>query len=147
MVDGKQDTAGADGESFELFVNGTLMRGLALHGNLEGATFLREAETAPKYHVYSVDDRHPAMFEVEEGGVAVPGELYQVPRPVWERVKAEEPPNLYLGPVELSDGRQVPGILYPQALAEGVHRNISNWGGWRAYTAAQEQPLGREATQ
>ena len=48
--------------SFELFVNGTLMRGLELHGNLEGAKFLGEAQTAPTCRVYSIDDRHPGMF-------------------------------------------------------------------------------------
>ena len=48
--------------SFELFVNGTLMRGLELHGNLEGAKFLGEAQTAPTCRVYSIDDRHPGML-------------------------------------------------------------------------------------
>jgi gamma-glutamylcyclotransferase (GGCT)/AIG2-like uncharacterized protein YtfP len=45
--------------AFELFVNGTLMRGLALHGNLAGAEFLGVACTAPVYRLYSIDDRHP----------------------------------------------------------------------------------------
>ena len=35
--------------SKELFVNGTLMRGLALHKNLEGAEFLGAFNTAPVY--------------------------------------------------------------------------------------------------
>ncbi len=61
--------------SFELFVNGTLMRGLALHDNLEGAEFLGEAATEPVYRMYSIDDRHPGMFEVDDGGVSVKGEL------------------------------------------------------------------------
>ena len=122
--------------SFELFVNGTLMRGLALNGNLEGAEFLAETQTAPIYRVYSIDDRHPGMFEVAEGGVSVPGELYRVPADVWARVEAGEPPNLYKGPVRLVDGRVVDGILYPRELAEGRHRDISEYGGWRAYRAA-----------
>ena len=74
--------------AFELFVNGTLMRGLALHGNLAGAEFLGEARTAPIYRLYSIDDRHPGMFEVAEGGVAVAGEIYRVPDEVWRRVEA-----------------------------------------------------------
>src|SRR5581483_564539 len=69
----------------DLFVNGTLMRGLALHGNLDGAEFLGEARTAPIYRLYSIDDRHPGMFEVEQGGVAVAGELYRVPEAVLRR--------------------------------------------------------------
>jgi len=125
--------------AFELFVNGTLMRGLALHQNLAGADFLGDFETAPRYRVYSIDDRHPGMFEVSEGGVAVAGELYRVPDEVWQRVEAGEPPNLYKGPIMLSDGRVVDGILYPRELAEGRHRDISKYGGWREYWAARER--------
>ena len=125
--------------SFELFVNGTLMRGLALNKNLDGAEFLGEARTAPTYRVYSIGDVHPGMFEVEQGGVSVAGELYRVPDDVWARVEAGEPPNLYKGPVRLADGRVVDGILYPRDLAEGRHRDISEYGGWRAYRAARER--------
>ncbi|HEY7648115.1 MAG TPA: gamma-glutamylcyclotransferase [Methylomirabilota bacterium] len=121
--------------AFELFVNGTLMRGLALHANLAGAEFLGEAWTAPVYRLYSIDDRHPGMFEVSEGGVSVAGELYQVPDEVWRRVEAGEPPNLYRGRVKLADGREVWGILYPRELAEGRHRDISRHRDWRAYWA------------
>ena len=35
--------------AFELFVNGGLMRGLSLHANMEGAEFLEECATAPRY--------------------------------------------------------------------------------------------------
>ena len=121
----------------ELFVNGTLMRGLELHGNLEGAEFLGEFRTAPRYRPYSIDDRHPGMFEVEVGGVAIRGELYRLPDEVWRRVEAGEPPNLYRGPVRLEDGRVVDGILYPRELAEGRHPDISRHGGWREYLAAK----------
>ena len=63
----------------------------------------------------------------------MPGEMYRMPDEVWARVEAGEPPNLYKGPVKLSDGRVVDGILYPRELAEGHHRDISEYGGWRAY--------------
>ena len=121
-----------------LFVNGTLMRGLALHANLAGATFLGEVSTAPRYRLYSIADRHPGMFEVMQGGVAVHGELYHVPDAVWQQVKEREPPGLYRGRVHLADGREVDGILYPRELAEGRHRDISECGGWRAYTAVRK---------
>ena len=55
----------------ELFVNGGLMRGFALHGNLDGATFLREAVTARIYRLYSIIDEHPGLFEARAGGVSV----------------------------------------------------------------------------
>ncbi len=122
-----------DDEPFELFVNGTLMRGLALHGNLSGAEFLGAFRTVPRYRLYSIDDVHPGMFEVDSGGVSVAGELYRIPPEVWRRVEAGEPPGLYRGLVRLEDGREVWGILFPRELAEGRHRDISRFGDWRAY--------------
>jgi gamma-glutamylcyclotransferase (GGCT)/AIG2-like uncharacterized protein YtfP len=120
----------------DLFVNGTLMRGLALHANLAGAEFLEACRTAPRYRLYSIGDVHPGMFEVAEGGVSVEGELYRVPDEVLRRVEAGEPPGLYRGSVHLSDGRTVQGILYPRHLAEGIHRDISRFASWREYTSA-----------
>ena len=120
----------------ELFVNGTLMRGLALHHNLDGAEFLGAFRTAPIYRLYSIGDIHPGMFEVATGGVAVAGELYRMSDEVWRRVEQGEPPHLYRGPVRLADGRSVDGILFPRALAEGRHQDISAFGDWRAYIAS-----------
>jgi len=120
----------------ELFVNGTLMRGLALHHNLDGAEFVGAFRTAPKYRLYSIGDVHPGMFEVEAGGVSVAGEIYRMTDEIWRRVEAGEPAHLYRGPVRLSDGRSVDGILFPRALAEGRHSDISDFGDWRAYIAS-----------
>jgi gamma-glutamylcyclotransferase (GGCT)/AIG2-like uncharacterized protein YtfP len=125
--------------AFDLFVNGTLMQGLALHANLAGAEFLGPAQTVPRYRLYSIDDIHPGMFEVDEGGVSVAGEVYRVPDDVWARVEAGEPPGLYRGPVRLTDGREIDGILYPRELAEGKHRDISEFGDWRAYMNASRK--------
>lgn len=123
--------------AFELFVNGTLMRGLALHDNLDGAEFLGAFTTVPRYRLYSINDIHPGMFELDEGedgGVAVAGEMYRMSDETWARVEAGEPPHLYCGPVALDDGRTVNGILYPREHAEGKHKDISSYGDWRAYT-------------
>jgi gamma-glutamylcyclotransferase (GGCT)/AIG2-like uncharacterized protein YtfP len=117
----------------ELFVNGTLMRGLPLHGNLAGAEYLGTFRTAPIYRLFSIGDAHPGMYPVETGGVAVEGELYRVPEDVLRRVLAGEPPNLYLGTVHLEDGREVPGILYERSAMSDAARDISDYGGWRAY--------------
>jgi gamma-glutamylcyclotransferase (GGCT)/AIG2-like uncharacterized protein YtfP len=119
----------------ELFVNGTLMRGLKLHHNLDGATFLGAFRTTPVYRLYSIGDVHPGMFEVDAGGVSVAGEMYRMSDDTWRRVEEGEPPHLYKGPVKLADGRTVDGILFPRAEAEGKHKDISEFGDWRAYIA------------
>lgn len=116
-----------------LFVNGTLMRGLALHANLDGAMLLEESRTAPSYRLYSIDDRHPGMYWVQIGGVSVSGELYLLSDEVLERVLAGEPPGLYVGSIELADGRLVPGVLFDPALLRATDEDISAYGGWRAY--------------
>nr|WP_315597588.1 gamma-glutamylcyclotransferase [uncultured Cupriavidus sp.] len=120
-----------------LFVNGTLMRGLALHGNLDGAEFLGEFRTRPLYRIYSINDVHPGMFKVSEGGVSVAGEMYRMSDETWARVEAGEPPHLYCGPVELDDGQVVDGILYPQEQITAAHTDISSYGDWRAYMASK----------
>ena len=79
----------------ELFVNGTLMKGLKLHKNLDGAEFLGAFTTKPMYRLYSINDIHPGMFKVSEGGVAVRGEMYRMSDEIWRHVEEGEPPNLY----------------------------------------------------
>jgi gamma-glutamylaminecyclotransferase len=121
----------------ELFVNGTLMRGLALNKNLDGAEFLGEFVTEPCYRLFSINDVHPGMFEVAEGGVAVAGEMYRMSDEIWQRVESGEPPHLYCGPVKLDRGRTVDGILFPQEIAEASHMDISEYGDWRKYMASK----------
>jgi AGZA family xanthine/uracil permease-like MFS transporter len=120
-----------------LFVNGTLMRGLELHGNLAGSEFVQEVSTAPRYRVHTIGDVHPGMYEVGEGetGASIPGELYALPLEVLLKVIEGEPPGLYRGAVELEDGRVVPGILYDRTMAQ-EHPEITEYGGWRAYRAS-----------
>jgi len=122
--------------AIELFVNGTLMRGLTLHKNLDGANFLGEFHTLPIYRLYSIDDIHPGMFEVEEGGVSVAGEMYSMSDEIFQRVKNGEPSGLYFGDVKLNNGSTVKGVLFPRETAESNYKDISNFGDWRAYIAS-----------
>ena len=73
------------------------------------------------------------MHPVESGGVAVLGELYRLSEEVLERVTRWEPPGLFVGSVELVDGRVVPGVLFDPARLRPTDRDISEHGGWRAY--------------
>ncbi len=124
-------------ETVNLAVNGTLMRGLELNGNLlaVGATFVRETTTEPVYRLWSIDDRHPAMLRVGEGGVAIAVELWKVPVAGLATILLQEPPGLCIGKVRLCDGEVVLGVLGEPILCENKHE-ITQWGGWRAYTEA-----------
>ena len=127
---------------FDLFVNGTLMRGLALHANMGDSEFLGEFRTIPRYRLYSINDIHPGMFQLEDhekNGVAVIGELYHVSESTWLKIEAGEPPNLYRGEIMLENNRKVQGILYPRNLAENISLDISEYADWRAYRAASHQ--------
>ena len=124
-----------------LAVNGTLMRGLELNGNLlaAGARFVREATTRPEYRLWSIGDRHPAMLRVREGGAAIALEVWDVPAAGLAQILLQEPPGLCIGKVRLADGEETLGVLGEPALCEG-QREITRWGGWRAYCAAQARP-------
>ncbi|MCV7021595.1 glutamyl-tRNA amidotransferase [Mycolicibacterium aichiense] len=121
-----------------LAVNGTLMRGLKLSPNMAaaGATFLREATTEPVYRLWTINDEHPAMIRVTDGsGVGVAVEVWEVPAAGLAGILLKEPPGLSIGKVNLDDGTTVLGVIGEPALVEG-QREISEFGGWRAYTAA-----------
>ncbi len=108
-------------DAMPLAVNGTLMRGLELNGNLlaVGAVFLREDATAPLYRLWSIDDRHPAMQRVASGGVAVALEIWAVPPAGLAAVLLAEPPGLCIGKVRLRDGGEVLGVLGEASLCAG----------------------------
>ena len=120
-----------------LAVNGTLMRGLELNPNLvrAGATFVREDHTDACYRIWSIDDRHPAMMRTPGEGTAVAVEVWDVPMAGLAKVLLSEPPGLCIGKVALADGTVVLGVLGEPFLCAG-RREITEYGGWRAYTAA-----------
>jgi hypothetical protein len=122
-----------------LAVNGTLMRGLELNPNLlaVGATFVREDETEACYRLWSIDDRHPAMLRTPGEGTRVALEVWDVPLAGLAQVLLSEPPGLAIGKVLLRDGGVVLGVLGEPFLCEG-QREITAFGGWRAYVARSE---------
>ena len=121
-----------------LAVNGTLMRGLELNPSMidAGAVFVRETTTAPSYRLWSIDDRHPAMIRVASGGVPVAVEVWAVPPEGLAKILVQEPPGLCIGKVKLADGEEVLGVIGEPLLVEG-QREISSYGGWRAYIATK----------
>ena len=122
-----------------VFICGSALKGQPDHGNLQSATFLGEAKTAAKYRFHSVKDGwHPGVYEVEAGGISISGELYQLTAEQYDYLVSTEPPDMYPAEVRLAEGGVAIAMLYPQTLIE-EHGwpDISSYGGWAAYKAAQ----------
>ena len=121
--------------SVPLFVNGEGMRGGSVHHSIADHPFLGAARTAPIYRFYSVGDRFPALWPVDEGGVSVVGELYDVPlTTLRERFIPAEPEELELSVIQLADGSSaVAVVLRPNYLDSAELIDISDGDGWRAY--------------
>ena len=119
-------------DTLDLAVNGTLMRGLELNGNLlsVGAIFVREAKTEPAYRIWSINDRYPAMIRVREGGNAIAVEVWRVPVASLGTILLQEPPGLCIGKVRLIDGEVVLGVLGEPISCEN-QPEITQYGGWR----------------
>jgi len=121
-----------------LAVNGTLMRGLELNGNLTavGARFLRDASTVAEYRLWSIGDRHPAM-------------LARPRRRRRDRARGVERAG---GGTRLAAARRAPGSASARSASRMATRRsassasrscargsgeITTFGGWRAYVAAR----------
>jgi hypothetical protein len=124
----------------KLAVNGTLMRGLKLNGNLvkAGAVFVKEAMTEPCYRLWSIDDIHPAMKKVLEGGESVEVEVWDVPAVGLAGILLQEPLGLCIGLVKLADGEAVLGVIGEDFLIRSRGKEITSYGGWRSYMAGPE---------
>jgi allophanate hydrolase len=115
-------------------IYGTFMRGQPGHANLDRARFVDSVETAPRYRLFEVDGRWPALIE-DEDGVTIAAELYEIDEPHLARLAELEPPGWNRGPVELADGRRAEAFLGEQSLhARGC--DVSEHGGWAAYRAS-----------
>jgi gamma-glutamylaminecyclotransferase len=121
----------------QFFICGSALRGQPDHQNLLGATFVREAKTAPRYRLHSVRDQHPGIYEVPSGGISIAGEIYEMTDEQHAHLMAGEPPDLYESPIVLEDGSKVNAMIYPQKLIEErKFKDISQFGGWAAYKAS-----------
>jgi allophanate hydrolase len=134
----------ADGEA-AVAVVGAHLSGLPLNGELRalGGRLLESAKTAPDYRLYALSDTtppKPGLLRVEHGkGVAVEVEVWALPLEAFGRFADAVPPPLSIGTLALSDGRAVKGFLVEAAAAAGA-RDISSFGGWRAFLAREKTP-------
>ena len=124
---------------FRLAVAGAHLRGQPLNHQLTdlGARLLRAAETAPRYRLYRLPTTppKPGLVRVQSGGVAVAVEVWEMPEAAFGTFFRAVTPPLAIGTVELADGDMVPGFVCEAYAADGA-RDISSFGGWRAFLAA-----------
>jgi allophanate hydrolase len=75
------------------------------------------------------------MLRVEPGkGSAISLEIWSLPPAAFGEFVAAIPAPLSIGSIRLADGRSVKGFIVEAAGVEGA-RDISSFGGWRAYMA------------
>jgi allophanate hydrolase len=125
----------------KLAVVGAHLAGMPLHWQLASrdAALVRRCKTAPAYRLYAMAGGappKPALAHVGDGGAAVEVEVYELDVAAFGSLVAEVPPPLAIGTVELEDGSQVKGFVAEPRALDGAE-DITAFGGWRAYIAAQ----------
>ncbi len=131
--------AGVRGDEIPIAVVGAHLSGMALNGELKtlGGRLLEAARTAPDYKLYALDTTppKPGMLRVERGtGSAIELEVWALPAAAFGNFVAAVPPPLSIGTIRLADGRAVKGFIVEAADVNGA-REISTFGGWRAFMA------------
>ena len=131
------------GDDLAIAVVGAHLSGMALNGELTalGGRLLEAAVTAPDYQLFALPTTppKPGMLRVESGtGAAIALEVWALSPAAFGQFVAAIPPPLSIGTIKLSDGRSVKGFLVEAAAVRGA-RNISAFGGWRAYIAKTQK--------
>jgi allophanate hydrolase len=127
------------GNDIAIAVVGAHLSGMALNGELRtlGGRLLEAAVTAPDYKLYALPTTppKPGMLRIEPGkGSAIELEIWALPPAAFGAFVAAIPPPLGIGTIRLTDGRSVKGFIVEAAGLDGA-RDISAFGGWRAYMA------------
>jgi allophanate hydrolase len=130
-------------------VVGAHLSGMPLNAELRsfGARFLERTATAARYRLFVLTDTappKPGLLRVEaeggvNGGAAIEVEVWAMPADNFGRFVAAVPPPLSIGTLILADGRGVQGFLVEAAATRGA-RDISGFGGWRAFMAQPTAP-------
>ncbi len=127
------------GDEIAIAVVGAHLSGMALNGELKalGGRLLEAAGTAPDYKLYALSTTppKPGMLRVAAGtGTPIAVEFWALSAENFGKFVAAIPPPLSIGTVRLADGRGIKGFLV-EAVDVGAARDISAFGGWRAFMA------------
>lgn len=129
----------AGSDDITIAVIGAHLSGMALNHELTtlDARLLEEAVTAPDYKLYALDTTpaKPGMLRIEAGaGASIKLELWAMSPEAFGKFVAAIPPPLSIGTIRLADGRQAKGFIVEPAAIHGA-KDISSFGGWRAFMA------------
>jgi allophanate hydrolase len=127
------------GNDIPIAVVGAHLSGMALNGELRalGASLLEATITAPDYKLFALPTTplKPGMLRVDAGkGTAIALEIWSLSPAAFGEFVAAIPPPLSIGTIVLADGRGVKGFIVEATATSGA-RDISSFGGWRAYMA------------
>ncbi len=123
-------------------VCGAHLDGLALNWQLKqrGARLVETTHSSPDYQLYALAGGppfRPGMVRVDQGGVAIEVEVWELPSRELGSFLTGIPAPLGLGKLQLADGRWECGFICEAYGLEGA-KNISHLGGWRAYLQADK---------
>jgi allophanate hydrolase len=133
------------GDEIAIAVVGAHLSGMALNGELKalGGRLLQAAATAPDYKLYALKGTtppKPGMLRVKAGaGSPIQLEVWALSAAAFGKFVASIPPPLSIGTIRLADGSGVKGFLVEPAAIDGA-RDISAFGGWRAFMAEATAP-------
>ncbi|VWC90789.1 urea amidolyase [Burkholderia lata] len=124
-------------------VVGAHLRGEPLNGQLtqRGGRFVAATTTAPAYRLYVLSAAasggvaKPGLVRVPDGGASIAVEIWEMPVDAYGSFVAGIADPLGIGTLTLADGSRVQGFLCESAALDGA-RDITHFGGWRAYRAS-----------
>ncbi len=132
----------AAGDRIEIAVVGAHLSGLPLNAELLalGAGFLRAVETTRDYRLFALPGTippKPGLLRVAAGtGAAIATEIWALEPAAFGSFVARIPAPLGIGTLSLADGTSAKGFVV-EAEAVRAARDISDFGGWRAFLAAK----------
>jgi allophanate hydrolase len=125
-------------DEIAIAVVGAHLSGMPLNHELAilSGRFIEATETAADYRLYALKGegpQRPGLLRTETGqGSRITVEIWALPVSGFGRFVAAVPSPLSIGTLRLADGRAVKGFLVEAEGVDGA-RDISSFGGWRAY--------------
>ena len=117
-----------------------------------GGSLVKATSTAPSYRLLRIgaQDPTPGLLRVPDGGRAIDVERWRLPAAALAVLAGRTPAVLALGRVHLADGSTALGYVCDAAVQTGASsspvEDISEFGGWRAYSQSISTPTAQEVS-